>query len=126
MRLIPTQSVPTLYHFTVVLYKVSCYCSLSMFIWFMQAYCVAFTVLFYCFRIYCDGFLSYHLEVLRVLGSCTHSTQLNLLIASCLQQYLDGPLSLTIQSLQKSHLEAMRAQGVDVRRHIIDTGEFLY
>ena len=41
----------------------------------------------------------------------------------CFQQYLDGPLNLTIQALQKSHLEAMRTQGVDVRRHIIDTGE---
>ena len=42
----------------------------------------------------------------------------------CFQQYLDGPLNLTIQALQESHLEAMRAQGVDVRRHIIDTGEW--
>ena len=50
-----------------------------------------------------------------------HSVELTFFVS--FQQYLDLPLHLTIQALQKSHLEAMRAQGVDVRRHIIDTGE---
>ena len=43
MRLIPIQRFPTLYRFAVVLYNLSCYCSLRMLIWFIQ---VRFIVLY--------------------------------------------------------------------------------